>query len=273
MAHLIKIPILFDFRISKVKWTLGVGRVVGTSPGTEFLGIPKLKVEVPVASTTIFADVDCDDISPELEDPLERYTTFVENDDLDKGARQAYGDCRVQLFIALEEKNPLKLSLGELLNPEQYFRARTQAGDAWCLREAFLKLTPDTSKILEFLTRWGLWTSRNCVQPHKILSFQKRIRRALLSPPHEWLSKSESTLSPSDTRPRYPNFAINTYYCETAISATVTIDLLRKAKFKICSRPDCRQTFEITSRHKRNYCCQYCAHLQSMRRMRSRSST
>lgn len=56
----------------------------------------------------------------------------------------------------------------------------------------------------------------------------------------------------------------------SAILATIEIDHLRGAKFGCCARSDCRMFFEITSRHKRKYCSMYCAHLESVRRMRER---
>jgi hypothetical protein len=56
----------------------------------------------------------------------------------------------------------------------------------------------------------------------------------------------------------------------SAILATIEIDHLRGAKFGVCARKDCPKFFEITSHHKRKYCNQYCAHLESIRRMRAR---
>lgn len=56
----------------------------------------------------------------------------------------------------------------------------------------------------------------------------------------------------------------------SAILTTIEVDHLRGAKFGACARPDCPKFFEITSHHKRKYCSQYCAHLESLRRMRKR---
>jgi hypothetical protein len=56
----------------------------------------------------------------------------------------------------------------------------------------------------------------------------------------------------------------------SAIFATIEIDHLRGAKFGVCARTDCPKFFEITSRHSRKYCSQYCAHLESVRRTRGR---
>jgi hypothetical protein len=59
----------------------------------------------------------------------------------------------------------------------------------------------------------------------------------------------------------------------TAMLATIYLDHLHGTKFGFCARPDCGKAFEITSRHKRKFCDQYCAHLQSLRRMRTRQKT
>ncbi len=56
----------------------------------------------------------------------------------------------------------------------------------------------------------------------------------------------------------------------SAILVTIYIDHLRGLRFRFCARRDCRRPFEITSRHRRKYCQQYCAHLESLRRMRNR---
>jgi hypothetical protein len=56
----------------------------------------------------------------------------------------------------------------------------------------------------------------------------------------------------------------------SAILVTIYIDHLRGLRFRFCARRDCRRPFKITSRHKRKYCQQYCAHLESLRRMRNR---
>jgi hypothetical protein len=53
-----------------------------------------------------------------------------------------------------------------------------------------------------------------------------------------------------------------------SILATVQFKLAQGAKFRICSRKDCRLPFEITSRHTRRFCTQYCAHITSLRQRR-----
>jgi len=56
----------------------------------------------------------------------------------------------------------------------------------------------------------------------------------------------------------------------TAILATIYVDHLHGTKFGFCRRHDCRKAYKIESKHIRKYCSQYCAHLESLRRMRKR---
>jgi len=53
-----------------------------------------------------------------------------------------------------------------------------------------------------------------------------------------------------------------------SVLATVQFKLVQGAKFRFCARKDCRLPFEITSRHKRRFCTQYCAHITSLRQRR-----
>lgn len=53
-----------------------------------------------------------------------------------------------------------------------------------------------------------------------------------------------------------------------SILATAQFMLAQGAKFRICARKDCRLPFEVTSRHTRRFCTQYCAHITSLRQRR-----
>ncbi len=54
-----------------------------------------------------------------------------------------------------------------------------------------------------------------------------------------------------------------------AMLATIIIDHLRGAKYGFCARVDCGRPFEIETRHQRQYCRTYCAHLAGLRRRRA----
>ncbi len=53
-----------------------------------------------------------------------------------------------------------------------------------------------------------------------------------------------------------------------SILAIVQFKLVQGANFRVCARKDCRLPFEITSRHNRRFCTQYCAHITSLRQRR-----
>lgn len=134
------------------------------------------------------------------------------------------------------------------------------------------------------------WRSRlqeHFVFPEKIWDLREYYRAALIGPDDEWLAyvdgmsavlagkiadtppeqkRAETLIRTASMRSRYPHFLVKRNYCRDAIEATITMDLLRKAKIRSCKRSACRKPYEITSRHKRQYCSQYCAHLESMRR-------
>ena len=55
--------------------------------------------------------------------------------------------------------------------------------------------------------------------------------------------------------------------------ATVQFKLAQGATFKACARKDCRLPFEVSSRHKRRFCTQYCAHITSLRKRRKLQRT
>jgi hypothetical protein len=50
--------------------------------------------------------------------------------------------------------------------------------------------------------------------------------------------------------------------------ATIQFKLLQGSVFRTCARKDCRLPFEVTSRHTRRFCTQYCAHITSVRQRR-----
>jgi hypothetical protein len=52
--------------------------------------------------------------------------------------------------------------------------------------------------------------------------------------------------------------------------ATVFIDVARGIRFKVCQRKDCGKPFPLESKHKKKFCCWYCAHITTVRRNRPR---
>jgi hypothetical protein len=102
---------------------------------------------------------------------------------------------------------------------------------------------------------------------------QDYVRRMLITGnptlPTPWPARSsrpyEVGFGASHSGPRAHVLVRGTY---RSILATIQFKLAQGAKFKICARKDCRLPFEITSRHPRRFCTQYCAHITSLRQRR-----
>jgi hypothetical protein len=103
--------------------------------------------------------------------------------------------------------------------------------------------------------------------PATIWEFQQECRTGLNKPAEKWLSKHP--LRKLDSRQEYPHYVLRATSCRRAILDTIVIDHLRKVQFRLCARPDCRTPFAIETRHQREYCCQYCAHIESVRKQRA----
>jgi hypothetical protein len=107
----------------------------------------------------------------------------------------------------------------------------------------------------------------NYVLPIDIWEFQRRCRDGLKSPAYKWLADAQRLFLVT-SRPEYPYFLSIAGNCQEAIRTTITLDLLRRVKFRICARPDCASPFPVENRHRRKYCRQYCAHIESIRKQR-----
>jgi hypothetical protein len=163
-----------------------------------------------------------------------------------------------------------------------------RSDDAWQMRDEFLRLQGDNYALLSFLRRWGIWDHNllrssnlapkatagilNFVVPERVWELQRKYRDALIKPPSEWLSQGIDPFKGAYALESYPHFFVEHYQCRPAIEATITIDRLREVKFRKCKRPDCSNVFEIMSRHKRIYCGQPCAHLESVRKQRRKAA-
>lgn len=67
-----------------------------------------------------------------------------------------------------------------------------------------------------------------------------------------------------------PKVVITTATLLDAVLLSIITDRVKKAKVQKCARPDCGIVFTSDTRHKKKYCCRYCAHVESVRRDRER---
>jgi len=166
--------------------------------------------------------------------------------------------------------------------------------DGWELTRRFLSLNPDDAKaILDFLNEFGEFEPAFTLtfSPHRstdlgaytvvseritkdeVVQRQDYLRRMLLSADPvlamPWRKNDVQQCLMVFTRTRAgPQAEVAVRGIFSTMLATIQFKLLQGAKFKTCSRKDCRLPFEVESRHKRRFCSQYCAHITSLRSRR-----
>jgi hypothetical protein len=254
------VPLLFEFRTTKVQWTHAHARIKGWWKGPH--GIrdhENLIAEVPKDGRTIpfplerVPDKEWQQCVPKQTE--DGNLTLTSDADVEK----ICSAFRPQLLISSERTYNIKIT--EPIKP-------SQPADAWDLRDEFFRLKLNPEEAVQFLNKWGSWNFREHVLLAEIEDLQRALHAALISPPEWWFANVYSALPRWRSSPKAPYFTILTDKCEIALRMTVTIDLLHKRKFKTCARGDCDMPFRIESGHSRVYCRPYCSHLESMRRNR-----
>lgn len=167
----------------------------------------------------------------------------------------------------------LEMLANEIPQLEPDFRDKagsTAKQDAWAMRGEFVEMQRDQTSLLAFLNKWGRWDQSGVAFPRDIVALQVGTRRDLLFGGHRPSAIVWNLPRLSRTK-EYPYFAIRTTSCKIAIQTTVLSDFLNGNKYGVCARSDCRRFFPIVTRHTRQYCEQYCAHLESIRRRRAKA--
>ena len=170
--------------------------------------------------------------------------------------------------------------------------------DGFEMRRQFLSIRRgDVEALVAFLNRTGPWTvgPQKSFELHEFWSDQNKIRDLLtltspsprVMPFRVWFRQElQPNLFNLFDYPDPPNIVVLgkkpglCYFLpETrgTLFASVLLDLASGARFRSCPRSDCpnhRQgtvPFKLMSRHRRRYCSQYCAHLESIRRNRAKT--
>ena len=163
----------------------------------------------------------------------------------------------------------------------------TRKINPWDLRREFLTLRRKAADLLGFLNKWGQWSEHTrpsrlfrtrswqskgkeydlaFVPPDAIWADQDTFTQALRSTPADWFARMPvANLLPSET---FLHYVCEVSTCREAIRTTITVDFLRRTKFRPCALKGCSVPFALESRHRRKYCNQYHAHLASVRRNR-----
>jgi hypothetical protein len=281
VAQIIHIPLAFEFSPMQAKWDVRTVEIqgwarelrrrslVGYIGSSDDVAVELLEPRVSGRLSGLFAPIDPE--SRELKHPTVLHWSDIPTD--------------IKVAATPEKKiEEIRGSDFHILACESCESTHGRNRDAWAMRREFLGLKHDSWALLGFLRKWGLWDEKrlgssnlapganagiqNVVFPEGIWELQSSYRAALVSPPSEWLSKRVAPFNGAYASPTYPHFILEHSRCRFAIEATIAIDLLRKIRFHKCKRDDCPEIFEIRSRHKRRYCGQYCAHLESMRKQR-----
>jgi hypothetical protein len=166
--------------------------------------------------------------------------------------------------------------------------------DAWKMRSDFLAIrSGDNQALVRFLNKFGdvargygpFWTNEilddksrvggwkaHFVTPERIWAIHGEISTALTKGAASWFSSGASWINhlSAPAPGRSPYFSVYESFCKEAMETTITLDFARGLRFRPCKRSDCQAPFQLTSRHKRKYCSQYCAHLESVRKNRKR---
>ena len=156
------------------------------------------------------------------------------------------------------------------------------------LRQQFLSIERDDARaLLDFLNRTGSWDGRTKYGLYEFWGDQNTIRRLLTRnpPPGHWFEVEnffenflhELTLNHVVWQGKRLVASYSLTETREALLLSAWLDFARGAKFRYCARPDCPKhrkntvPYELTSRHRRRYCSQYCAHLESKRRVRAKA--
>ena len=261
MAQILQIPVEFEFRIARTEWSAASACVIGwwkRDDGT--VDTDFLRAQISHQGSTGIYKINLQDL------PEEEWERCVETigDENDELVREICSGWQPLLFIASVPNKAYYWTKSEFM--------RLIPADAWQMRDDFLRMASDHESAIAFLNKWGHWRSGG-TDLEKMLQLRRQVREALTSSPAKWFTGAVPPYLDLWKRdPEYPFFAVRTCDCVTAICMTVTADLLRRAKFKICARKDCATPFEVKSKHKKRYCCQYCGHLESVRRNRKKTT-
>jgi hypothetical protein len=160
--------------------------------------------------------------------------------------------------------------------------------DGWMSRKEFLALPRnDNSALLKFLTKMGLfhrhsegllghWSSEVMqhyrqgnpipVDVRGLWMFRDNLKRDLLGKQMPETADVEFSLSFELTRTAAGVVTVTDAY--HLLLATVFVDAAKRVRYKICQREDCRELFPLENKHRKQFCCWYCAHITTVRRNR-----
>lgn len=154
--------------------------------------------------------------------------------------------------------------------------------DPWELRDYFLGWRIEDWHGFFYMA--GGWSSSFGITQRDFAEWQQLLREALVRPAKDWRSlngqfapKKVSRLTGPlpilfDWRGDVPLAKVVLSDSLVAMIATIQVDALRGAEFRVCARHDCKNApFRVEARHK-IFCDAACAHLVAVRKSRERAA-
>lgn len=156
----------------------------------------------------------------------------------------------------------------------------SSAFDPWQLRDAFLTWSLEDWQGFCEMVDFGVTQ----IGKKEFADWQRLFRKALILPARKWKSLSGEFARQKVERllGRLPidfewgaETPIARITCTSALQtiiATIQMDALQGAQFRVCARHDCNNPpFRVEARHK-VFCCSDCAHLVAVRNSRQRAA-
>jgi hypothetical protein len=205
-----------------------------------------------------------------------------------------------------EENNPdLHLArIPILISPKSGTVAKSKGTllDTREMRREFFDLeSGDNFQLAGFLTKWGRWGGEHALReadaglqrinldhdpededlalsPHIVWSLHDSARSGAAGTPKEWFTKtlpsrvgsvSATLFGGATIRHTYPYFVVRHHFCREAIVDAITIDQLRGIKHRFCKHKRCMRLYEVTSKHKTEYCSKTCGTAVRVKRFRT----
>jgi len=165
--------------------------------------------------------------------------------------------------------------------PRRYIKNEYREIDPWELRDAFLTWPSEDWK--NFLS-WAGSFSTSAVNQGEFMEWQGLLREALKLSPRKWPQlgqrfdprKVEKLLAPLriafEWAEESPRARIATMRSLDAIIATIQLDFLQGAQFRVCARHDCDAPPFRGDDPRKRFCSPQCAHLVAVRKSRERKA-
>jgi hypothetical protein len=298
MAHLIQLPVEMKFEVEPAVWHVGTAIPAGWHFSMYGRDEPLLRVVEPVEFRGLENVVDQQLLSEDLRTRIDAVVNLESREEegvnnwrnrerhilrrLKKRIAEEFANDQIEVLICDRPRHLL-----------DNYKTAYRRVNPWTMRDEFLRTKSSVASLAEFLNKYGefgdvtgpradldnqtekiKWTP-HIVLPDEIWKHKEAISVALRSGPAEWFKNrgfdqlyTHRGFDRLYARPEFPHFGHEDHLIVDSLYTSVTVDFLRGIKFHACARKDCGFLFKLESRHKRRYCGQYCAHLESVRRNR-----